>query len=72
MIVDNKSIFVGCYDGVVYVVKTHNGKIWWEFQTDSAVKSSPTVDSQSGLVFVGSHDQHIYGLDVVVSRDLIQ
>lgn len=57
-------IILGCYNGVIYVLRSNNGEIHWTFLTEDAVKSSATVDPTTGLVFVGSHDQHIYALDI--------
>ena len=57
-------VFVGCYDGKVYVFNRFTGDTHWTFQTDATVKSSPCIDSQTGLAWVGSHDHHLYGLDI--------
>ena len=42
----------------------NNGKITWSFQTGNAVKSSPCLDLKTGLVWVGSHDGCLYGLNI--------
>ena len=55
---------LGCYDGKVYVFNRFTGKTLWTFQTGAAVKSSPCVDPQTGVAWVGSHDHHLYALDV--------
>ncbi|XP_045041816.2 beta-alanine-activating enzyme isoform X2 [Desmodus rotundus] len=57
-------IVVGCYNGLVYVLKSNNGEIHWTFPTEDAVKSSPTMDPTTGLFHLGSHDQHAYALDI--------
>ncbi|XP_069487719.1 beta-alanine-activating enzyme isoform X2 [Ambystoma mexicanum] len=57
-------IIVGCYDGTVYFLRRWNGETYWTFTTDNAVKSSPTVDPTTGIVFIGSHDQHAYAFNV--------
>ncbi|XP_022797527.1 acyl-CoA synthetase family member 4-like, partial [Stylophora pistillata] len=57
-------VIVGCYDGQVYVLNRFIGGIIWTFQTGAAVKSSPCIDPQTGLAWVGSHDHHWYVLDV--------
>ncbi|XP_075608235.1 beta-alanine-activating enzyme isoform X4 [Balearica regulorum gibbericeps] len=54
----------GCYDGLVYVLQSNDGEIHWTFVTEDTVKSSAVVDPSSGLVYVGSHDQHVYALDI--------
>ncbi|XP_015281810.1 PREDICTED: acyl-CoA synthetase family member 4 isoform X2 [Gekko japonicus] len=57
-------IIVGCYNGLVYVLRSSNGEIRWTFVAEDAVKSSAVMDPSTGLVFVGSHDQHVYALDI--------
>ena len=57
---------VGCYNGLVYVLKSNSGEKYWTFTTEDAVKSSPAVDPTTGLIYVGSHDQHAYALDIYV------
>ncbi|XP_066241659.1 beta-alanine-activating enzyme isoform X2 [Saccopteryx leptura] len=57
-------IVVGCYNGLVYVLKSNNGEKYWMFTTEDAVKSSATVDPTTGLLYFGSHDQHAYALDI--------
>ncbi|NXM73901.1 ACSF4 enzyme, partial [Serilophus lunatus] len=57
-------IVVGCYDGLVYVLRSSDGEIQWTFGTQDTVKSSAVVDPSSGLVYIGSHDQHVYALDI--------
>ncbi|KAM6075668.1 beta-alanine-activating enzyme isoform 2-T2 [Chlamydotis macqueenii] len=54
----------GCYDGLVYVLQSSGGEIHWTFVTEDTVKSSAVVDPSSGLVYIGSHDQHVYALDI--------
>ncbi|XP_045387626.1 beta-alanine-activating enzyme isoform X5 [Lemur catta] len=54
----------GCYDGLVYVLKSSTGEKYWIFTTEDAVKSSATMDPTTGLLYIGSHDQHAYALDI--------
>ncbi|XP_054204915.1 beta-alanine-activating enzyme isoform X2 [Homo sapiens] len=57
-------IVVGCYNGLVYVLKSNSGEKYWMFTTEDAVKSSATMDPTTGLIYIGSHDQHAYALDI--------
>uniref|UniRef100_A0A2K6MDI9 Beta-alanine-activating enzyme n=1 Tax=Rhinopithecus bieti TaxID=61621 RepID=A0A2K6MDI9_RHIBE len=59
-------IVVGCYNGLVYVLKSNSGEKYWMFTTGDAVKSSATMDPTTGLIYIGSHDQHAYALDIYV------
>ncbi|XP_023047992.1 beta-alanine-activating enzyme isoform X2 [Piliocolobus tephrosceles] len=54
----------GCYNGLVYVLKSNSGEKYWMFTTGDAVKSSATMDPTTGLIYIGSHDQHAYALDI--------
>ncbi|XP_058523250.1 beta-alanine-activating enzyme isoform X2 [Ochotona princeps] len=57
-------VIVGCYDGLVYVLKSNSGEQYWVFTTGDAVKSSAALDPCTGLIYVGSHDWHAYALDI--------
>lgn len=57
----------GCYNGLVYVLRSNSGEKYWAFTTGDAVKSSAALDPCTGLVYMGSHDWHAYALDIDVS-----
>ncbi|KAL5486532.1 hypothetical protein EMCRGX_G019026 [Ephydatia muelleri] len=67
-------VCVGCYDGCFYVLNRHDGDIHWCFQVPGRepVKSSPAVDPAKGWVWFGSHDQHLYCLDVLGKKVVFQ
>lgn len=46
------------------MLEKSSGNIIWTFQTEDLVKSSPCLDNQTGLVWVGSHDGYLYALDI--------
>ena len=54
-------VYVGCYDGFIYVVSSHTGTIEYSVRTGDQVKCSPSIDiSGSGSVYCGSHDGKLY------------
>ena len=63
----------GCYDGCLYVLDADSGKLHWTFAPTMSdgetrpIKSSPCVDGQTGWVWFGSHDEHLYAVDIIVS-----
>ena len=57
----------GCYDGCLYVLNITTGEIKWKYQTGGPIKSSPAVDLKSSLVIFGSHDHHLFGVDIQVN-----
>ena len=59
-------MFPGCYDGFIYTIDAQTGHIYWKFVTGAEIKSSPMVDMATGLVYVGSHRQCLYALNVEV------
>ena len=48
------------------MLHAESGDVWWTYQTQGQVKSSPCVDLKTGYVFIGSHDRHLYAFDVKV------
>ena len=70
MLQDYTSIPPGCYDGCVYTLECDSGATHWCVKpggSSEPIKSSPCVDPITGLVWVGSHDHHIYALNIYVS-----
>ena len=59
---------IGCYDGNLYVLDAQSGSLYWKCQLskEQPIKSSPCVDMATGLIWCGSHDQHLYALNVEV------
>ena len=62
------SILVGTLHGDVFCLKTggawtrqRRGRIRWYFKCDGAVNGTPVIVDQ--MVYVGSNDGHMYGLD---------
>ena len=51
-------IFVGCYDGCIYVLSSDTGDVVYTVQTSDQVKCSPTSDDES--VYCGSHGGRLY------------
>lgn len=56
----------GSYDKHVYVIEIESGQLYWKVATGDVVKSSPNLDLITGYVYIGSHDQHVYCLDIQV------
>ena len=67
------NLFSGCYDGCLYVLRTDNGEIHWRFQaggSEHPIKCSPSTDPQTGDVWFGSHDHHLYAVDIYVRHNI--
>ena len=59
--------YTGCHDGCVYTMCAETGTTHWCFKSgEESCNSSPCVDPDTGLVWIGSHDQHIYAIDIQV------
>ena len=54
-------LLVGCTDGGLYCI-AEGGVVMWTFATAGPIFSSPLL--WEGKAFVGSHDGHIYCVDV--------
>ena len=57
-------VYVGGLSGAVYEINAADGSLRWKFQTQAAVKSSPTIFG--GNCVVGSNDFRIYCIDTVL------
>lgn len=64
---------IGCYDGHVFTLRCDSGDSYWCIKPGGSpepVKSSPCTDPVTGLIWLGSHDHHIYALDIYVSTNI--
>jgi outer membrane protein assembly factor BamB/tRNA A-37 threonylcarbamoyl transferase component Bud32 len=60
--VTNDVVIVGCESGEVSALGL-DGKRKWGYRTRRPVTSSPIVDSEEGIAYVGSADGYMYALD---------
>eukprot|EP00117_Sycon_ciliatum_P044246 scpid14572/ scgid3372/ Acyl-CoA synthetase family member 4; Aminoadipate-semialdehyde dehydrogenase; Protein NRPS998 len=58
------SVIVGCYDGCIYTCSMLDGGVLSSWQTSDIVKCAPAVDMATGNVWCGSHDGHVYCLQL--------
>ena len=57
----------GSYDGYLHVMDAMTGIIHWALNvSNEPIKSSPSVDGLTGFVWFGSHDHHLYSIDIEV------
>ena len=66
-------LFSGCYDGCLYSLYSSTGGIHWCFATKGSstqepIKSSPLPHPRTGFIWFGSHDQHLYAVNIHVSK----
>ena len=59
-LVVGRLLVFGSWDGGVYAVDAHSGRLRWRFITDGRVKSGAAF--AGGSVFIGSDDGHVYAL----------
>jgi outer membrane protein assembly factor BamB len=45
-----------------------DGSKIWDFETGNKIWSSPSISEYDGIVFFGSLDSHIYGIDINTGR----
>ncbi len=51
--VDNSLVY-GCYDGTLTRVAAADGRILWRRRIDSSIHATPSVDAESGRVFINT------------------
>jgi outer membrane protein assembly factor BamB len=54
----------------MYCLSCINGSRLWEFETGDRIWSSPALAENDGVLFFGSLDSHIYGLDISTGSQL--
>ncbi|XP_019856550.1 PREDICTED: acyl-CoA synthetase family member 4-like [Amphimedon queenslandica] len=67
-------VIAGSYDGCLYVLHSLSGSIHWCFTTkgslsEDPIKSSPIAHPVTGYIWFGSHDHHLYTVDICVSSE---
>ncbi len=58
---DGKTVYVGSNDGDIFAIDTSSYIVQWQFQTGSAVTSTPTVHNNE--IYVGSDDGYLYAIN---------
>jgi outer membrane protein assembly factor BamB len=51
---------VGSVDGSVYCLDFRSGRQRWRFPTKGPISGTPAISD--GVLYVGSHDHHLYAL----------
>ena len=47
----------------LYALRADTGALAWRFDTEMPLGNSPTVDSKTGVLYVGGHDRKLYALN---------
>jgi len=63
-------IIVGSRDGVLYAIAVQTGRIKWKAITGGPLLSSPVLDVETGRLYIGSEDMHVYAFDFTSGRRL--
>lgn len=50
------TVYVATDGGVIYALNENTGAIIWQRSLGESIRMTPTIDPQSGLLFVGTHD----------------
>lgn len=58
---NNNYLYAGNDNGKLYAFDIRNGNVFWSYQTEASVRSSPI--SKGGNIMVGSDDRYFYSVD---------
>lgn len=64
---DGRRVYVGAQHGL-HALDVEDGQILWSFPTERSVRAQPIIYEQ--MVYVASHDRHLYVLDANNGREL--
>lgn len=65
-------VFIGAESGEVYSLDVKSGCVYWTFQTDNGVRTTPLVENIAGqwLVFIGDRSANVYALDALTGNQI--
>jgi outer membrane protein assembly factor BamB len=61
--VNNGVVYITSWDGSLYAINITTGKSKWSFDTSFSTMSSPTVDSESKMIYFGNHAGYLYAVN---------
>lgn len=56
-------VVVGSRDSALYAINAETGRIKWKASTGGPLLSSPALDVETGRIYIGSEDMHVYAFD---------
>ena len=62
-------IIFSSWDTFIYALEKSTGELLWKFKTGARSMSSPTVNPDLGLVYVGSHDGNMYAIEMETGKE---
>jgi outer membrane protein assembly factor BamB len=64
----NDKVFFAASDQNIYCFQKNDGTSIWQFETGDKIWSSPSISEHDNVMFIGSLDSHIYGIDINTGR----
>ena len=61
-------VFFAASDQTMYCFKAKDGSKIWDYRTGDKIWSSPSISEDDAVMFFGSLDSHIYGIDIYSGR----
>ena len=58
------AVVIGSRDGSLYAIAIQTGGIKWKASAGGPLLSSPAMDVETGRIYIGSEDMHVYAYDV--------
>ncbi len=66
----NNKVYIGFDGGALFAFDALRGSDLWTFKARDAIRSSPSISAEDGVLYVGSHDGNVYGLDAETGEEL--
>ncbi len=57
-------VVIGGRDSALYAIGAETGRIKWKAKTGGPLLSSPALDMETGRIYIGSEDMHVYAFDL--------
>jgi outer membrane protein assembly factor BamB len=62
-------VFIGSYDGNLYCLSAHDGKLLWKFTTSSYVHATPGISG--GMVYIAGCDEIFRGIRIADGKEAL-
>ncbi len=70
-VVTETLLYTGSQDGTVYALDRQRGCVWWTFEAEAEVRSSPTIVTKDGhakTLFIGDFEGNVYAIGAATGK----
>jgi outer membrane protein assembly factor BamB len=66
----DERVYIGFDGGLMFAFDALRGEQLWAFDAGDAIRSSPSISTEDGVLYFGCHDANLYALDAAAGEQL--